>query len=60
MLIIFYCFTAMFIIFSSKSIIKQLLDLVYSFLHLKCIIKQLLDSVFVICKIINISVTVIR
>ena len=26
---------------------------------LKCIIKQLLDSVFVICKIINVSVRVI-
>ena len=39
--------------------IKQLLNLVYGFLHLKCIIKQLLDSVFVICKIINISVRVI-
>ena len=59
MLIIFYCFTAMFIIFSLKSIIKQLLDLVYGFLHLKCIIKQLLDSVFVICQIINVSVRVI-
>ena len=56
MLIIFYCFAAMFIIFSLKSIIKQLLDLVYGFLHLKCIIKQLLDSVFVICQIINVSV----
>ena len=59
MLVIFYCFTAMFIIFSLKSIIKQLLDLVYGFLHLKCIIKQLLDSVFVICQIINVSVRVI-
>ena len=49
----------MFIIFGLKSIIKQLLDLVYGFLHLKCIIKQLLDSVFVICKIINVSVRVI-
>ena len=58
MLIIFYCFTAMFIIFSLKSIIKQLLDLVYGFLHLKCI-KQLLDSVFVICQIIDVSVRVI-
>ena len=59
MLVIFYCFTAMFIIFSLKSTIKQLLDLVYGFLHLKCIIKQLLDSVFVICQIINVSVRVI-
>ena len=59
MLIIFYCSTAMFIIFSLKSIIKQLLDLVYGFLHLKCIIKQLLDLVFVICQIINVSVRVI-
>ena len=42
----------MFIIFGLKSIIKQLLNLVYGFLHWKCIIKQLLDSVFVICKII--------
>ena len=42
-----------------KSMIKQLLNLVYGFLHLKCIIKQLLDSVFVICKIINVSVRVI-
>ena len=32
---------------------------VYSFLYMKCIIKQLLDSVFVICKIINVSVRVI-
>ena len=38
---------AMFIIFGLKSIIKQLLNLVYGFLHWKCIIKQLLDSVFV-------------
>ena len=48
----------MFIIFGLKSMIKQLLNLVYGFLHLKCIIKQLLDSVFVICKIINVSVRV--
>ena len=48
----------MFIIFGLKSMIKQLFDLVYGFLHLKCIIKQLLDSVFVICKIINVSVRV--
>ena len=43
----------MFIIFGLKSMIKQLLNLVYGFVHLKCIIKQLLDEVFVICKIIN-------
>ena len=49
----------MFIIFGLKSMIKQLLNLVYRFLHLKYIIKQLLDSVFVICKIINVSVRVI-
>ena len=49
----------MFIIFSLKSIKKQLLDLVYGFLHLKCIIKQLLDEVFVICQIINVEVRVI-
>ena len=50
----------MCIIFGLKSMIKQLLNLVYSFLHLKCMIKQLLDSVFVvICKIINVSVRVI-
>ena len=49
----------MFIIFGLKSIIKQLLNLVYGFLHWKYIIKQLLDSVFVICKIINVSVRVI-
>ena len=49
----------MFIIFGLKSVIKQLLELVYVFLHLKCAIKQLLDSVFVICKIINVSVRVI-
>ena len=49
----------MFIIFGLKSMIKQLFDLVYGFLHLKCIIKQLLDSVFVICKIINVLVRVI-
>ena len=53
MLIIFYCFTSH--VFSLKSIIKQLLDLVYDFLHFKCIIKQLLDSVFVICQIISMS-----
>ena len=50
---------AVFIIFGLKSIAKQLLNLVYGFLHWKCIIKQLLDSVFVICKIINVSVRVI-
>ena len=49
----------MFIIFGLKSIIKQLLDLVFGFSHLKCIIEQLLDSVFVICKIISVSVRVI-
>ena len=49
---------AMFIIFGLKSIIEPL-NLVYGFLHWKCIIKQLLDSVFVICKIINVSVRVI-
>ena len=49
----------MLIIFSLKSIKKQLLDLVYGFLHLKCIIKQLLDEVFVICRIINVEVRVI-
>ena len=49
----------MFIIFGFKSMIKQLFDLVYGFPQLKCIIKQLLDSVFVICKIINVSVRVI-
>ena len=49
----------MFIIFGLKYMIKQLLNLVYGFLHLKCIIKQLLDEVFVICKIINVSVRVI-
>ena len=50
---------AIFIIFGLKSIIKQLLNLVYGFLYWKCIIKQLLDSVFVICKIISVSVRVI-
>ena len=45
----------MFIIFGLKS----LLDLVFGFLHLKCKIKQLLDLVFVICKIINVEVTVV-
>ena len=49
----------MFIIFGLKSIVKQLLDLVFGFSRLKCIIEQLLDSVFVICKIINVSVRVI-
>ena len=49
----------MFIIFILKSIKKQLLDLVYGFLHLKCIIKQSLDEVFVICRIINVEVRVI-
>ena len=50
----------MCIIFGLKSMIKQLLNLVYGFLHLKCIIKQLLDLVFVVCKIINVEVRVIR
>ena len=50
---------ATFIIFGLKSIRKQLLNLLYGFLHWKCIIKQLLDSVFVICKTINVSVRVI-
>ena len=59
MLINFYRLRAMFIIFGLKSMIKQLLNLVYGFLHLKCIMKQLLDSVFVKCKIINVSVRVI-
>ena len=58
MLIFFIVLRAMFIIFGLKSMIKQLFDLVYGFLHLKCIIKQLLDSVFVMCKIINVSVRV--
>ena len=49
----------MFTIFGLKSMIKQLLNLVYGFLHLKCIIKQLLDEVFVICRIINVEVRVI-
>ena len=49
----------MYIIFGLKSMTKQLFDLVYGFPHLKCIIKQLLDSVFVMCKIINVSVRVI-
>ena len=49
----------MCIIVGLKSMAKQLLNLVYGFLHLKCIIKQLLDSVFVICKIINVLVIVI-
>ena len=50
----------MFIIFGLKSIIiKQLLDLVFGFFHLKCMIKQLLDSFFVICQIINVSVRVL-
>ena len=39
--------------------LKQLLNLVYGFFHLKCITKQLLDSVFVICQIIIVSVRVI-
>ena len=55
---IFIVLQSMFIVFSWKSI-RQLLDLVFGFFHLKCIIKQLLDSVFVICKIINVSVRVI-
>ena len=48
-----------FVLRARVSMIKQLLNLVYGFLHWKCIIKQLLDSVFVICKIINVSVRVI-
>ena len=59
MLIIFIVLRAMFIIFGLKSIIKQLSNLFYGFLHLKCIIKQLLDSLFVICKIISVSERVI-
>ena len=55
----FIVLRAMFIIFGLKSIVKRLLDLVFGFSHLKCIIEQLLDSVFVICKIINVSVRVI-
>ena len=55
----FMVLRAMFIIFGLKSIIKQLLNLVYGFLHWKCIIKQFMHSVFVICKIINVSVRVI-
>ena len=47
---------AMFVIFGLESVIKQLLNLLYGFLHWKCTVKQLLDSVFVICKIINVSV----
>ena len=47
-MLIFIVLRAMFIIFGLKSMIKQLLNLVYGFLYLKCIIKQLLDSVFVI------------
>ena len=57
--LLFYVPSAMFIIFSLKSIKKQLLDLIYDFLHLKCIIKQLLDEVFVICRIINVEVRVV-
>ena len=49
----------MCIIFGLKSMAQQLLNLVHGFLHLKRIIKQLLDEVFVICKIINVSVRVI-
>ena len=49
----------MFIIFGLKFMIKQLLNLVYGFLYLKCVRKQLLDEVFMICKIINVSVRVI-
>ena len=44
----------MLIIFGLKSIIKQLLDLVFAFFHL-----QLLNSVLKIRKIINVSVIVI-
>ena len=55
----FIVLRAMFTIFGLKSIIKQLLDLDFGFYHLKCIIKQLLDSVFVVCKIINVSVRII-
>ena len=54
----FIVLRAMFIIFDLKSITKQLLDLVLGFFHLKCIMKQLLNSVFVVCKIINVSVRV--
>ena len=50
---------AMFIIFGFKTVIKQLLDLVFGFFHLKCIIEQLLDSVFMIWEIINVPVRVI-
>ena len=51
---IFIVLRAMFIVFGWESIIRQLLDLVFGFFHLKCIIKQLLESVFVICKITNV------
>ena len=43
---IFYCFTSYVIIFGLKSMIKQLLDIVFGFFHLKCIIKQSLDEVY--------------
>ena len=60
MLINFYCFTSHVYYFLLEIYDKTIiLNLVYGFLHLKCIIKQLLDSVFVICKIINVSVRVI-
>ena len=59
MLMIFYCFMSHVYYFQLKIYNKQLLDLVYGFLHLKCIINQLLDEVFVICRIINVSVKVI-
>ena len=59
MLINFYCFTSHVYYFRLETMIKQSLNLVYGFLHLKCIIKQILDSVSVTCKIINVKVRVI-
>ena len=50
----------MFIIFCLKSIIsKTIVGFSFCFFHLKRIAKQLLDLVFVIWKIINVSVRII-
>ena len=59
MLINFYCFTSHVYYFRLEIYDKTIIEYSLCFFHLKCIIKQLLDEVFVICRIINVSVRVI-
>ena len=59
MLINFYCFTSHVYYCRLEIYGKTIIEFSLWFSSLKCIIKQLLDSVFVICKIINVSVIVI-